>query len=344
MQRHFDGLYRQGLSVQGLIGAGGIGSGRFFALDGDHTLGREESRSGRFLDRRDYCKLHIVAHYVQVLLGSPFRTVAIGRVGDDEAGAVLLGEMSRAGIDTRYVTIGAGEQTMYAFCFLYPDGSGGNLTVNDSASAHVDAGSVYAAAAEFDRLAGHGIALALPEVPLEARRALLARGAEHGFFRVASYTTAEILELGGRLDEVDLLALNVDEAASLAGLSAETAAPEAVVRAAARALTPGTLLTVTAGKRGSWSWDGEALAHQPALPVAVAGTAGAGDAHLAGAIVGLTLGLPLREAHQLAALTAAVAVTSPHTINFRLDRQALLACAEQHGLQLPGATRAFLSE
>ena len=45
----------------------------FFALDGNHTLGREESRSGHFLDRRDYCKLHIVSHYVCRLLGPASR-------------------------------------------------------------------------------------------------------------------------------------------------------------------------------------------------------------------------------------------------------------------------------
>jgi sugar/nucleoside kinase (ribokinase family) len=327
----------------GLIGTGGIGSGRFFALDGDHTLGREESRSGRFLDRRDYCKLHIVAHYVQTLLGSPFHTVAIGRVGNDEAGAGLLVEMARAGIDIRYVMSGVGEQTMYAFCFLYPNGSGGNLTVNDSASARVGAGSVLAAEAEFDRFASRGIALALPEVPLPARRALLSLGSAHGFFRTASYTTAEILELEGSLDDVELLALNLDEAGALAGLRAETAEPEAAVRAAAANVRPGTLLTVTAGVRGSWSWDGSSLVHQPALPVRALGTAGAGDAHLAGIIVGLTIGLPLGEAHLLGALTAAVAVTSPHTINDRLDRAALLNCARATGLRLPEVTRDFLA-
>jgi sugar/nucleoside kinase (ribokinase family) len=74
----------------------------------------------------------------------------------------------------------------------------------------------------------------------------------------------------------------------------------------------------------------------------VVGTAGAGDAHLAGALVGLTLGLSLADAHQLAALTAAVAVASPHTINFALDRAALLACATDRRLTLPARTRAFL--
>ena len=69
------------------------------------------------------------------------------------------------------------------------------------------------------------------------------------------------------------------------------------------------------------------MTHLPVLPVRVEGTAGAGDAHLAGIIVGLAAGLPLREAHQLGVLTAAVAVQSPHTINFGLDRDALWASA-----------------
>ncbi len=71
-------LCRRAFSTR-MIGTGGIGSGRFFALDGNHTLGREESRSGRFLDRRDYCKLHIVSHYVRPLLGPSFTAIAIGQ-------------------------------------------------------------------------------------------------------------------------------------------------------------------------------------------------------------------------------------------------------------------------
>ncbi|NIN09662.1 MAG: hypothetical protein GTO76_13735, partial [Planctomycetales bacterium] len=64
---------------QAMIGVGGIGSGSFFALRGNHTLGREESRGGRFLDRRDYCKLHIISHYVKTLLGPEFSTIPIGQ-------------------------------------------------------------------------------------------------------------------------------------------------------------------------------------------------------------------------------------------------------------------------
>ena len=101
-------------------------------------------------------------------------------------------------------------------------------------------------------------------------------------------------------------------------------------------------LTVTAGARGSWSWDGTTLTHLPVLPVRVEGTAGAGDAHLAGIIAGLAAGLPLREAHQLGVLTAAVAVQSPHTINFELDREALRVCAEATDAPLADAVRALL--
>ena len=76
----------------------------------------------------------------------------------------------------------------------------------------------------------------------------------------------------------------------------------------------------------------------------VVGTAGAGDAHLAGIIAGLAAGLPLIEAHQLGVLTAAVAVQSPHTINFGLDRDALWACAEAHNAPLADAVRALLAQ
>ena len=145
-----------------MIGVGGVGSGIFFALEGNQTLGREESRSGRFLDRRDYCKLHIVSHYVKRLLGTDFVVIPIGRVGDDQVGTTLLGEMQEAGLDLRYMERAAGEQTLFAVCFVYPDGSGGNLTGNRSACATVDSSLVGRAEPEMATFAGHGIALAMP--------------------------------------------------------------------------------------------------------------------------------------------------------------------------------------
>ena len=220
---------------------------------------REESRSGHFLDRRDYCKLHIVSHYVRRLLGGSFSVIPLGMVGADDVGDRLLAEMAEVGLELRYVGRAEGRRTLYALCLIYPDGSGGNVTENDSACAAVDAGWIARAEPEFARYTGRGIALALPEVPLEARQKLLALGTAHGFLRVASFTSAEIVELAGRLEDVDLLALNLDEAAALAGVSAESSEPEPVVRAALAKLSPDRWLTVTAGTRGSWCWDGDVV-------------------------------------------------------------------------------------
>ena len=330
-----------------MIGVGGIGTGVFFAVSGNHTLGREESRLGRFLDRRDYCKLHIISHYVSTLLGPGFTTLPVGKVGDDEAGTRLLEEMRQAGMVTRYVQVCPGKPTLSGICIVYPDGSGGNLTTEDSACAQVDPAYVAAVEPEFARFRGHGIVLAAPEVPLVARKETLRLGTVYGFLRVASFNSQEIViaDNAGMLSTVDLLAINADEAAALAGVEAEKRRPDEIAWAAVerlRATNPGMLLSVTAGRHGSWSWDGHDLAHVPALPVPVASTAGAGDAHLAGIIVGLAAGLPLAEAHYLGALVAALSVTSPHTINKDINRESLLRLAREVAQPLPARVMSLL--
>jgi len=329
------------LRYRALIGTGGIGSGMFFALHGNHTLGREESRSGYILDRQDYCKLHIVAHYVSALLGPAFPVIPIGKVGDDEPGRRMLQEMAAVRLDLRYVGIEPGHSTLYSICFLYPDGSGGNLTTADSASARVDPSWISRAEPDVAALGARstgahkrpqvGIALTMPEVPMAARARLLDAATHHGLYRAASFTSEELAEArdSGLLAQVDLLAANRDEAAALAGVSAEQPVElilEAAM-AAARAAHPGIMLSITAGRQGSWTWDGQNLNHVPAHQVPVAGTAGAGDAHLAGILVGLAVGLALPEAQELGALVAAMAVTSPHTINKDVDGPALSAFA-----------------
>ena len=313
-----------------MLGVGGIGSGTFFALDGSHTLGREESRSGHFIDRRDYCKLHIISHYLKALLGEEFHTLPIGKVGDDEAGRRLLKEMRAAGLDLRHVQTVPGAQTMYSFCFLYPDGSGGNLTTGNSACDQVGAEDVSLAEVDFAHYRSCGVALAAPEVPLPARQRLLQLGTQYGFWRVAAFNSAEILPAMemGLLAMTDLLALNRDEAAAVAGVQSsldQGSLPLVVETALARLRTfnPDLLVIITAGKDGSWSWDGKDIQHVPAFPVEMVSTAGAGDALLAGLTAGKVAGLSLREAQELGTLVAAHSVTSPHTIDPRIDRVSL---------------------
>jgi sugar/nucleoside kinase (ribokinase family) len=319
------------LRYEALIGTGGIGSGSFFLLDGDHTLGREESRSGRFLDRRDYCKLHIVCHYVKALLGKRIAVLPVSRLGDDEVGRELRREMAEVGLDLRHVNTLPNRPTLFSFCFLYPDGTGGNLTTADSACAAAEPASVEAAGPDFTAWRGRGIALAEPEVSLEARLRLLELGGEHDFLRAASFTLGEMpaVRERGLLQRVDLLGVNLEEALAAAGLAPagrEAADPAAQAAGAIAALAgehPALRLSVTDGGSGSWCWDGVAVHHCPALSVRVASTSGAGDAHFAGILAGLAAGLPLPSAQQLGTLVAAASVTSPHTIHKGVTREML---------------------
>ena len=334
------------LRYRALIGVGGIGSGSFFAIAGNATLSREESRGGRFLDQRDYCKLHIIAHYVQTLLGPPFVTLPVGMVGDDDTGRRLCAGMAEAGMDMRHVARVPGEQTLFSFCFVYPDGSGGNLTTSDSACGRVDAALVARAEGDFRAHRG-GIALAAPEVPLEARAELLRLATAHGFLRAASFTAGEMGPAveRGMLRQVDLLAINRSEAAAAADLGPESPLEEIVARAVARLRqeNPAMRVSITAGAGGSWLFDADRVWRQPAWPAHVRNTAGAGDAHLAGLLVGLAAGLGCEEAHQLAGLVAAVSVESVHTIHPDLGREALARFAREHGVVLSAGVRELLA-
>ncbi len=312
-----------------MIGAGGIGSGKFFLLEGNHTLGREESRSGHYLPTRDYCKLHIISHYVKALMGSDFTVTPIGKIGRDQIGQELVKEMEEIGLNLNYLKHSEDSPTLFSFCFAYPDGTGGNMTTNDSACAQTESKDIQEAEREFISYKGNGIALAVPEVSLEARKALLELATENGFFRVASFTSEEILKVveSNLLKRVDLLAINLDEAAAAVGMSVQADTGIEIVHAVIELL--GTInanlwISITNGKDGSWAWNGESLTHAPIYSVDVKSTAGAGDAHVSGLIAGLTAGLNLKEAQQLGALVSAHAVNSPHTINKETNRESLL--------------------
>ena len=337
-----------------IVGVGGIGSGMVFALEGGHDLGRNESRPGRLLDVRDYCKLHIVAHYPAVLLGArpegePFHVLPIGKVGDDEPGRRLRGEMTAAGMDLRCVDTLPGLPTLLSVCLLYPDGSGGNVTTSTSAAAGLTAANVDRA---IDRIDERTIALALPEVPLRVRHYLLIRSGERGALRVAALTSSEVEEARAVrfFADVDLLALNEDEAASLAGVRFDPEKPHLLLGAAAaflRGEQPRMRVVLTAGSRGAFVLDDGRWTEVPALRVHAVSTAGAGDAFIGGVLTGLALGLPLSptddpsprsvtSAADLGALVAAYSVTSPHTIHPDVHLEGLRAFAASHGLTFAG--------
>jgi ribokinase len=335
------------LAYDVVMGTGGLGTGIMLALEGNRTLGREESRPARLLDRRDYCKLHIVCHYAQRLLGPQVPVVPVGRVGDDDAGRFVLAEMRAVGLDTSFVATSAGP-TLFSVCFLYPDGDGGNLTTSTSASAEVTAADLEAVQALFRRHRGRGVALALPEVPLGTRTALLALATEHEWLRVATVVPDEVEALrdSGALAQLDLLALNVEEASAF-GRTSPNAPVRDIVNAVVGQLSGvgcSAALVVTAGGRGSWSWDAGRLVHAPAVDSGggLVSTAGAGDAHLSALVVGLVAGVDLASANAFAALVSGLTVRSPHTIDPDLDVAAVVGLAARLERPLPGELLAAL--
>jgi ribokinase len=316
------------LKYSGIVGTGGIGSGKFFKINGDHTLGREESRSGHFLNINDYCKQHIILHYIKILLGPSFTVIPVGKVGDDDIGANLLSEMSATGFKMDFVKRVPFASTLFSFCFYYPDGSGGNLTTDNSASSMVDATFIDKVKKEIKMLGSKGIIMAAPEVPLSARQKLLELGRKNNLFCAASFTSEELRSSSALIsfNNIDLIAINLDEAAALSQTSLDYSNPEMFINSAIIKLqtyNPNIFVSITAGKQGSWCWDGHKLNFVHSLKAEVISTAGAGDAFFSGLLCGIALGLHLFEAQQLATLVAGVSVTSPHTINKGIDRIAL---------------------
>ena len=321
-----------------IVATGGIGTGFTMALEGDRTLGREESRAARLLDTRDYCKLHIVAHYLQRLLGQTVQILPVGKVGLDDAGTGLMAEMSSVGLDLMHVGVAQNESTLFAVCFSYPNGDGGNLTTRHSASDTVTPEDVGMLAGDLRSAANSGVVVALPEVPLEARHALLRLGTEAGSLRVASFVAGEAEEVlrSGMLAEVDLIALNLNEGLAFSRPSAGQVATSDVVRECVDQLLEQNDqlgIVITAGGQGSWSWDGLSLRHAAAIPVEVKSTAGAGDAHLAGIVSALAMGVGLHEANRFGSVVGAMAVGDPRTINPCVNAASALAAVAESGLE-----------
>jgi ribokinase len=315
------------LRYSGIIGTGGIGSGKFFQLNGNHTLGREESRSGHFMDVNDYCKQHIILHYIKVLLGNSFSVTPIGRVGDDDAGNSLFNEMNETGFNMEYIEKITNAPTLFSFCFYYPDGTGGNLTTDNSASGLLNPVLIEKAEIDIAKLGSRGMIMAAPEVPFSTRQRLIEIGKQHQLFCSASFTSEEMKEVlnSGVLRNIDLIAINIDEASAISESSTSTNTSSIVQNAVQKLSNYNTkiMVSITAGKQGSWVWDGFRLTNFPAVETRALSTAGAGDAFFSGLLCGIALGLSISEAQQLATLIAGMSVRSPHTIHKGIDRSSL---------------------
>ena len=340
-----------------------------YALQGEHELGRNESRLGELLDSRDYCKLHIVLHYVARFMGSgrgpgAFPVWPVGVVGNDTAGRQILTEMSAAGMDTQFVRTHPVLKTPFSVCFMYPDGSGGNITSSNSAAGALSVDDLGAASPYMKAAGARGVALCVPEVPLELRRNFLEIASVCGNYRVCSFVLGEIKEAQrmGLLALTDLLALNQEEASAVLGDDPGHVLDDGLLAEYAANLTasrPRLRMIVSAGRKGAYGFEGGSSQFCPAPVLQPMSTAGAGDALLAGAVCGLAAGLPfiepskrgntfsgltLQTALDLGVLNASFSVTSPHTIHPDAVLENLFAFAASHGASVSDSLRSACCE
>jgi ribokinase len=347
------------LTFDHIVATGGIGSGIFFSLKGNDTLGREESRMASLLPYNDYCKQHIILHYISVLLGAGeytgFQCYPIGKVGSDGTGKRLVAEMNAVGMNTSHVTVTEARSTLFSVCFQYPDHEGGNITTAESASNEVSADDIDEFFGSFEDTGSSEIVLAAPEVPVMTRLRLLEQGRKRGSLNVASLLSSEVkdflaLSIFGL---VDMLFVNSDEIRKISGNtetdSTETAVLEGIRRLIA--INPAITVFVTCGASGVYCYSSKHLEFFPALETEVVSTAGAGDAFLAGTLAGICCGLPILKkdknaaatwstATELGILVASMSVTSQHTIHPNLDAVTLFGFFQSKKVK---ASDAFMS-
>ena len=200
-----------------IAGVGGIGRGEVFRLIGNHTLGREESRSAVLTDFKDYCKAHIILSYPAKLVGQDIPVYILGKVGNDERGQGLIEEMNSINLNTEF--IGRSDKpTMYSVCFLYEDGNGGNITTCNDACSDVDFEFLKQSIDTIiERHGNKGLLLGAPEVTLKERMKLLSYAKSKGVKTFASVLTCEAEEFidNNYIDCLDFLSVNSDEIEAL---------------------------------------------------------------------------------------------------------------------------------
>lgn len=339
-----------------VAGIGGIGSGILFQLVGNHTLGRNESRQAQLTDSKDYCKLHIILHYISTFLKGTLPVYAIGRVGKDENGRLLKESMSCAGINVKCVGEDIHNPTMYAVCYQYPNGECCNISTENSACLGVgekDVDRFFQAVPE----KGAGVILAVPEVPVRTRVYLLEKGRERGCCNVASVLSGEVkefIELGG-VEKTDILAINEEEANRFVEQErGSEAGTEDIAEACLEILqryNPDICTIITLGERGACTGWRDKRYRSEAMEVPVVSTAGAGDCLIGTVIAALLAGIDLFPAGDpkneaagaldLGVLASAKKVGCKDTIDFSMDTDNLLTFAGEYGISFSDALLPF---
>ena len=231
-------------------------------------------------------------------------------LGEDEAGRALAEDLARLGVGTSGLRRQAGARTAEYLALLEPDGSLAlgvadmavldNLTLDDAASAPPSPWIFADCNCPAALLAG------------------LIERTDGRRLAVDAVSTPKVLRLPERLDGLDLLFLNLDEAAAVLDRDAASLDPsQAIADLKARGVAT---VALTLGAGGLILGTGSATPlHVPPVPTRIVDVTGAGDALIAGTLAGLVRGAGLPKAVRLGTAAAALTLGSAGSTSARLD-------------------------
>lgn len=239
----------------------------------------------------------------------------LGRVGDDPFGARIARDLRAEGVEAHVIVdplaptavmfkerVGAGRS---AVSFLRSGSAGSRLTTEDVNQLGIE---------RADHLHVTGIAPALSATSVAAVTRAMDLALENNL--TISY---DVNHRAGLLSPVDAASLHRRLAARATMVMGDPAELQLVagehndeleLAQAVASLGPREVI-VKRGARGAAAWDGERWYQEPAVPVTVVDTVGAGDAFVAGYVWSRLSGRTVPDALSTATLTGAAACTHP---------------------------------
>ena len=235
------------------------------------------------------------------------KVVAVGAAGDDEMGNVLLGIMNRYGIDTSYMKRKKGVQTSGTMLPIRPNGERPALHVmgTNATFCFEDVPQEVVRNADFVHIGGFYL---MPKFDGEDTVKTL-KVAREG----KAITTMDILgikqdnmaeKILPAMPYLDYFMPNLEEAQMITGLTDLDELCDFFLNAGAKHVV------LKMGARGSLIKDKKGMRLRiPAFKVEVVDTTGCGDAWTGGFIAGLSRGMTIEEAAQLASACGSLVAT-----------------------------------
>ncbi len=226
----------------------------------------------------------------------------IGRLGDDEGGAMLRSALEGDGVDTRHLLTTADVPNGVALISVGADGDNA-IVVSSGANGRVALADIEAASAIIDSAA---VTLLQLEVPLDAVSAAAALAGGTVILNPAP-APSEPLPMS-LLADVDVLVPNQTELATIAGHNGPV---DRVIAAELATRLPSSSVIVTLGAEGALVVLDDEATHVPAPVVRPVDTTAAGDSFCGALADGLVRGLDLVEATRWAVRVGAATTQRP---------------------------------